>query len=175
MLIVTNCLYLRNSLGFIIDKLKVKHQIPSDIFLVVDVRGVNLIDLERKFNKRKYIYVVNCPDYQTPEWAYRYSVNLALSVNDFTSVLLKVTRGLIQEIKGSMEGFSTQQRPELALKEKQTLYLLLKGFSVREISRMLDLSEKTIYGYIKTIRQNLLVKNTAELSLLTMKLTPSSP
>jgi DNA-binding NarL/FixJ family response regulator len=53
----------------------------------------------------------------------------------------------------------------LTEREKETLRLIAKGYSVKECARMMDISHYTVAGYIKEIYRKLQVNSRAEVAL----------
>jgi DNA-binding NarL/FixJ family response regulator len=56
--------------------------------------------------------------------------------------------------------------PELTEREEQILRLILRGLSNRLIGDELDLSEKTVKGYVTSVMEKLHVRNRVEAAML---------
>ena len=58
-----------------------------------------------------------------------------------------------------------QKNSQLSPREQETLTLLAKGYSVKELARLLEISDHTAAGYVKNIYRKLKVSCRAEATL----------
>lgn len=66
---------------------------------------------------------------------------------------------------------NSDEIPELSLREKQILQLLVKGKTIGSVASFLMLSEHTVHGYVKSIYKKLNVHNRVELTKKAQKLS----
>jgi DNA-binding NarL/FixJ family response regulator len=73
--------------------------------------------------------------------------------------------GIARRMLAYFQPAPAQKNPPLSPREQETLTLLAKGYSVKELARMLLISDHTAAGYVKTIYRKLNVSSRAEATL----------
>lgn len=73
--------------------------------------------------------------------------------------------GIARRMLAHFHPAATQKNAALSPREQETLTLLAKGYSVKELARLLTISDHTAAGYVKTIYRKLNVSSRAEATL----------
>ncbi|HVK99078.1 MAG TPA: response regulator transcription factor [Dongiaceae bacterium] len=73
--------------------------------------------------------------------------------------------GIARRMLAYFNPLQTHRDPLLSPREQETLTLLAKGFSTKELARLLDISDHTAAGYVKNIYRKLNVTCRAEAAL----------
>ena len=60
---------------------------------------------------------------------------------------------------------ATKPKCDLSPRETETLTILAKGYSIKELARLLEISDHTAAGYVKSIYRKLNISNRAEATL----------
>ncbi|MCG9876092.1 MAG: response regulator transcription factor [Leptospiraceae bacterium] len=82
-----------------------------------------------------------------------------------------ITPTIALRVFSSFRRPTVDEIPELSLREKQILQLLVKGKTIGSVASFLMLSEHTVHGYVKSIYKKLNVHNRVELTKKAQKLS----
>lgn len=156
-------------------------QVFSDLeidLLILDVRipGLDTSKLIRSLkNKRPELKILCLSSFDSPyevaellkSGAHAYVIKTA-SVEEIMNAARRILNGglyIDPQLKtlDSPQKFDEILRKKLTERENEIARLILKGFSNKEISRLLQISESTVKTHIKKIMEKLNVKNRAEL------------
>ena len=87
-----------------------------------------------------------------------------------------ITPSFAAKVIGALRNPTQQKKaaeaPKLSIREEQIVHLLLLGCTNKEMSRQLDLSEKTIKFYMTGLMQKLNARNRTEVALAVQRIAP---